>query len=210
MNVGSSLIDVVFFDVDGTLIDDDADWRRAVAATTRAITQRYPRIEADALVSAYYSAATQVWRTIKDARLPPWGNMDEPLIVQRVWDLALSGWPRAGDAVQYGAETYAQLRRAEVSVFPDVRECLAVLRNRYRLGVITNGSGATHRPRLQMGGLGECFETVTTTDCGAGKPLRAIFDHAVTALNVQPSRSVYVRQQRRHADDLAESQPRTA
>ena len=130
MNAGSSLIDAVFFDVDGTLIDDDADWRRAVAATTRAITQRYPRIEADALVSAYYSAATQVWRIIKDTRLPPWGNMDEPLIVQRVWDLALSGWPRAGDAVQYGAETYAQLRRAEVSVFPDVRECLAVLRNR--------------------------------------------------------------------------------
>ena len=33
---------------------------------------------------------------------------------------------------------------------------------------------------------------MTTTDVGAGKPLRAIFDHALASLDAAPSRSIYV------------------
>ncbi len=108
------VIDAVVFDWDGTLMDDDASWRRCVAAT------------------------------------------------------------------------------ADVPLFDDVIECLDALRGRFRLGVLTNGSTATHIPKVEASGLRDCFGSVTTTDVGAGKPLPAIFDHALATLDAAPSRSVYV------------------
>ena len=170
----------VFFDVDGTLIDFDRDWRRAVAATTRALTERYRQIDRAALVAAYYAAATRAWHAIKDTPAPPWGNADTPRIVSGVWHAALAEWPAVRDAAAaHGARIYTRFTRTQVSVFPEVRDCLAVLRARYRLGAITNGSGATHLPKIAAAGLGEYFASVTTTDCGAGKPLLAIFTHAL-------------------------------
>ena len=119
--------------------------------------------------------------------------MDEPRVVRNVWRSALLEWPAAGEeAVQHAAVTYARFRSGRVSVFGDVRDCLAALRARYRLGVITNGSSATHLPRIVAAGLDAYFESVTTTDCGSGKPLPAIFAHALASLDVEPAHSVYV------------------
>ena len=42
----------IFFDVDGTMLDDDADWRSAVAATAGLIADRYPPLSREELVSA--------------------------------------------------------------------------------------------------------------------------------------------------------------
>ena len=168
------MIEAVFFDVDGTLLDFDADWRSAVEATARVVAQRC-RISRAELLAAYYAAAAKVWRSIGDAPSPPWGNMDEPRVVRNVWRSALLEWPAAGEeAVQHAAVTYARFRSGRVSVFGDVRDCLAALRTKYRLGVITNGSSATHLPRIVAAGLDAYFESVTTTDCGSGKPLPAI------------------------------------
>ena len=88
--------EAILFDVDGTLVDDDADWRSTVEATTRLVAERHASIDFGELLAAYYAAATQVWRTIRDARSSPWGNMDEPRIVRAVWRTALERWPAAG------------------------------------------------------------------------------------------------------------------
>ena len=186
------MLEAVFFDVDGTLLDHDADWRSAVEATARVIAQRC-RIGRAELLAAYYAAAMQVWRTMRDAPSPPWGNMDEPRVVCKVWRSALAEWPAAGEeAVEHAVATYVRFRSARVSVFADVLDCLAVLRGRYRLGVITHGSNATHLPRIAAAGLDEYFESVTTTDCGSGKPLPAIFAHALASLDAESAHSVYV------------------
>ena len=36
------------------------------------------------------------------------------------------------------------------------------------------------------------FESITTTDCGSGKPFPAIFAHALASLDADPVHSVYV------------------
>ena len=117
--------------------------------------------------------------------------MDERRIVHRVWSLALRP-DASGDAAALAEETWTALRGADVPIYDDVTECLDALIGRYRLGVLTNGSTATHLPKVEASGLRGYFGSVTTTDVGAGKPLRAIFDHALASLDAAPSRSIYV------------------
>ena len=93
--------------------------------------------------------------------------------------------PPAMISVEQAAHAYAPSRLARVSVCADVRGCLAILQDNYRLGLITNGSDATHLPKIA--GLDSYFESVTTTDCGVGKPLPAIFDHALATLDAEPA-----------------------
>ena len=188
-----SMLRTIFFDVDGTLLDDDANWRSAVAATAGLIVDRYPPLGREELTSAYFDAATEIWRTIRDAQEAPWGNMDDPGIVRKVWHSALTGLSASSaDSSEHAAHAYARFRLARVSVFNDVMGCLAILEDKYRLGVITNGSDATHLPKIAAAGLDRYFESVTTTDCGAGKPLPAIFNHALAALDAEPASSAYV------------------
>ena len=66
-----SVFRAIFFDVDGTMLDDDADWRSAVAATAGLIADRYPPLSREELVSAYYDAATEIWRTVRDVQEAP-------------------------------------------------------------------------------------------------------------------------------------------
>ena len=185
------MIDAVVFDWDGTLMDDDASWRRCVAATADAVARRHLHVDPDRLTDAYYAASERIWDEIKDTFAPPWGNMDERRIVHRVWSLALRP-DASGDAAALATETWTALRNADVPIYDDVTECLDALVGRYRLGVLTNGSTATHLPKVEASGLRGYFGSVTTTDVGAGKPLRAIFDHALASLDAAPSRSIYV------------------
>ena len=185
------MIDAVVFDWDGTLMDHDASWRRCMAATAEAMVRRDSRFDVAGLSAAYQAAAEQLWEELHDILAPPWGNMDDRRILQQVWGRAL-GPDASRDDAAVAAETWTALSRADVPIYDDVIECLDALRGRFRLGVLTNGSAATHLPKVEASGLRGYFGSVTTTDVGAGKPLRAIFDHALASLDAAPSRSVYV------------------
>ena len=103
------VIDAVVFDWDGTLMDDDASWKRCVAATAAEVACRHPLIDAAELTAAYYAAGERVWNEIRDTMAPPWGNMDDRGIVQRVWSGALQGTPASADASVLAAETWTGL-----------------------------------------------------------------------------------------------------
>ena len=187
------MIDAIFFDWDGTLMDDEASWRRTVSATADALAARHPGIDAAELTAAYYAAVEEVWDEVKHVRAPPWGNMDDSGIARRVWGGALRRLHVASEAMtEAAAETWTRWRRSDVPIFDDVIDCLDALHGRYRLGVITNGSIATHLPKVEAAGLRGYFDSVTTTDVGSGKPFGPIFAHALASLEAAPARALYV------------------
>jgi putative hydrolase of the HAD superfamily len=62
-----------------------------------------------------------------------------------------------------------------------------------RLGVITNNEPVHQRQKLTTVGLIDAFDgLVISGEVGHAKPSREIFDHAVRALGVAPSRAVHV------------------
>jgi len=187
------MINAVFFDWDGTLMDDEPSSRRTVSATAEAITERLPGIDPADLTAAYYAAVEEAWNEVKLVRSAPWGNMDDSAIVRRVWGGALQRLGVAGPSMATeAAETWARFRLSDVPLFEDVIPCLDALHGRYLLGVITNGSIATHLPRIEASGLRRYFSSVTTTDIGTAKPLHAIFSHALASVDAKPHRALHV------------------
>lgn len=188
------MIDAIFFDWDGTLMDDDTSWRRCVSAAAGAVAHRC-RVDPGELTAAYQATARRLWEEVKTVNGPPWGNTDDRRLVQRGWRAALRRPHASGEAEAAAAqavEIYLRLRSKDTPLYDDVVDCLNALRGRYRLGVITNGSNATHLPKVEASGLSRYFGSVTTTDVGSGKPLRPIFAHALASLDAVPSRALYV------------------
>jgi len=70
---------------------------------------------------------------------------------------------------------------------------LRALRDRYRLGVVTNGIDRVQRSRLAASGLAPLFETVVTSEgCGYAKPDPRILQVALDEMRVSPRHAVYV------------------
>ncbi|MCH8102014.1 MAG: HAD family hydrolase [Chloroflexi bacterium] len=186
-------IAAVFFDLDGTLLDDDANWKRSVPATVNAVTDRHPHIDAEELEEAYFRNSRKVWDEIRGAEVSPFGDMDATTISTSVWNGALADIGIDDEEILNRAVgTYHRLRNTGLVAFDDVEECLGILRSKYRLGVITNGHAETQQPKLDSAVLSGYFESVTTVDIGHGKPQVEIFDHALNTLGVSANEAVYV------------------
>ncbi|MFQ6068872.1 MAG: HAD-IA family hydrolase [Candidatus Bathyarchaeia archaeon] len=88
------------------------------------------------------------------------------------------------------------LSEVELQKIPYVDEVLRELRQRYRLGIITNTvtSREQHvRTALRRIGLEQYFDVIlTSVDVGYDKPDEKIFLEALEALNVQPEEAVMV------------------
>ncbi len=186
-------IAAVFFDLDGTLLDDDANWKRSVPATVNAVTDRHPHIDAEELEEAYFRNSRKVWDEIRGAEVSPFGDMDATTISTSAWNGALADIGIDDEEILNRAVgTYHRLRNTGLVAFDDVEECLGILRSKYRLGVITNGHAETQRPKLDSAVISGYFESVTTVDIGHGKPQVEIFDHALNTLGVSANEAVYV------------------
>jgi len=66
-------------------------------------------------------------------------------------------------------------------------------RDRYKLGIISNGIGEAQRKRLAVGAISDLFHSVVVSDeVGIRKPRREIFDHALAELRLAPSDVLFV------------------
>jgi len=71
-------------------------------------------------------------------------------------------------------------------VFPQVRELLAVVSERHRTGILTNGDGELQRQKLEAHRLDEYVETViVSNEIGVRKPEPGIFEEAKRRLEAE-------------------------
>lgn len=76
---------------------------------------------------------------------------------------------------------------------PGVEEMIAALRERYRVGLLTNGPTVAQRGKLSTLGWTDTFDaTVVTGELAAGKPDAAAFEALLDALEAAPEETVYV------------------
>ena len=182
-----SRIEVVFFDIDDTLVD-------AAAATRAGALGLFERYR-DRLTGTD-ERLMQRWNALLDHHFERYLRGETSFIGQRrarirsLFGLTPSQMPDSEvDAVD---TVYREFTAATRRLFPDAIETLDALAC-CRLGVISNGSSARQRQKLTSVGILDRFAVVVISeDIGVAKPHPGIFEAACEAVGASPSACVHV------------------
>ncbi len=171
---------MIFFDLDGTLLDHDAAERRGAQAFAAAF-------------GLEESGFVQRWREASERYMDRFlaGEIDfaeqRRLRVQEVLGRELSG-TEAAEIFGVYLDAYESAWR----LYPDVLPCLEGLEGT-RLGVITNGDRRQQLKKLEATSILEKFTLVVTSeDAGVAKPNPAIFACACDRAGVPPESCTYI------------------
>ena len=173
-------IEVIFFDVGGTLLFPDHEktlvplWDRGLHPTEAQllVAERVARKQMDQTVSQTAKVDQSYWDTY----------YSQLLTELQVHDNGLRG-----ELVKL-VRTSANWSRMRPGTF----EVLASLKRKYRLAVISNSDGHMGE-RLASLGFGPYFENVTDSgNVGHEKPAPQIFQAALGAMSVPANRAVYL------------------
>jgi len=208
-------ITAVIFDMDETLVVDDAATDEAMLATCRQAAPHYG-VAADALAQAVLRQARDLWWASPlhgygnalgiSSREVLWGRFtgDDPNLRAlrtwmagfrtQAWSQALTGLGVANPTgIERWVERFPKERRARHRVFPDAEPCLRELKKKYRLALLSNGATDLQREKLEASGLAGYFEVVVISgEVGIGKPEPGIFLLALERLGVSPQSAVMV------------------
>lgn len=187
------MTDVVFFDLDGTLVDH----RAAVMEAIGRIVQAAPN------ATAPPGELVALWWTLEGRHMREYLDGQCSFAEQRRRRLR-SFLPMLGEPVPespglldvWFAERYLTAFEESWRSYPDVRPCLEALKRlprAPRLAVLTNGDPEQQRAKLARFGLLEYFEAVLTpTELGAAKPDPVAFAGACRRMRTDPARAVNV------------------
>jgi 2-haloalkanoic acid dehalogenase type II len=185
----------IFFDLDETLLDDNASYRLSLARAFEELAAGFPHLDLAGLPHAYTSISDAHWGGAegKVVRAPS-GALDGNSIRRELWKLALAKCGCDDEAVAAASlQAYARCRRESYRLFDDVIETLDALRDRHRLVVITNGPGDTQREKLEATGIASHFDVIVTSgEAGYAKPDPMAFQVALDALSLAPHEALHV------------------
>lgn len=78
-------------------------------------------------------------------------------------------------------------------IMPGVHDVLPKLKQKYKLGIITNGYSSVQRDKISTIGIGSYFDDIIVSEeAGFGKPDSRIFQLSCSNLKVGPKEMVYV------------------
>jgi putative hydrolase of the HAD superfamily len=180
----------VLFDLDDTLHDDTATYKRAAQGVADDLAREHG-IPAGALLAAYVRQADSFW---KNLGVEQFGT---PLVGVRtaMWQAALRETGVDDPALaERAAADYNRYRRDHLQLWPGA---LALLRNlRARgcgLALVTNGFAETHRDKIALLELEDAFDEIFIADeVGMLKPDPRIFLLACERLGVAPEAAAMV------------------
>jgi len=177
----------VFFDIDGTLLDDDDATRAAALALLRQHRAVFD-LSDDAFVRRWKDLAATHWRRY-ERREVTFAEQRRARVIDMFWasEEALS----VADADDlFGV--YVRHYERNWGLFPNVLPCLDALAGR-PLGVISNGDPAQQRKKLERTGLLHRFAAITIAgEVGVAKPDPAIFREACRRIGRPAQACTYV------------------
>ncbi len=178
-------ITCITFDLDETLWETAPALERAERALHEWIVRTlpdgagpYPLAELQARRQKFYASIPGIVHDLTQARIL-WMTA---LLVEEGCDRE-----QAEMLAKEGFEVFAEWRSRLVP-FPGVQETLATLKERYRVGAITNGNADLRRV-----GIDHLFDVVVSpAEAGAAKPDAAIFHCALDKIGARAQQTVHV------------------
>lgn len=207
---------VVIFDLDDTLVVDEATSRAAMEEAAASAAQRFG-VGAARFVNDARRLAVDFWASNperdycerigisfeealygclvdeapeENRRFMAWARAARVEFFDAV--LRLQGVADAGAARRVAAE-FAAVRRSLQRLMPDAREVLARISGTHRVALLTNGARSIQREKIADAGLSDSFEAVLVSgEEGVGKPDAAVFHLLLARLGVSSSEAAMV------------------
>jgi putative hydrolase of the HAD superfamily len=208
-------IEAIFFDLDDTLVVEEASVEEAfLAAGARA--QRKHGIDPQAFTQSIRQNARRIWKAspinpyCQTIGISSWEGLwarflwDDPNMKalrewaptyrREAWSSALA--EHGVDDAPFAEELvtiFQNERRARHIPFPDSEPVLKELGKNHRLGLISNGVPDIQREKIEGAKLIHHFESITISgEVGIGKPDAQIFEAAMDALKVPAGAALMV------------------
>ena len=171
---------MIFFDLDGTLLDHDAAERRGARAFAAAFGLDGPGFAA-------------LWRAASERSMDRFLAGEIGFAEQRRLRMQdLFGRELSDDQAVEIFGVYLDAYESGWRLYPDVLPCLESL-NGTRLGVITNGERGQQLKKLEATAILSRFALVVTSeDAGAAKPRPEIFGAACDRAGIPPAACTYI------------------
>lgn len=180
----------MLFDLDDTLHDDTAAYRRA-ARRVCAEVSRERTVAAAALEDAYVEEIDRFWGGLSARDL----SSNVGRVREQMWRRALERVGIYDDALaRRSAADYNRYRREHFVLFPGALELLQTLRAQgKKLALVTNGFAETHYDKIAVLKLRDLLDEIFIADeVGMVKPDPRLFLRACEVLGVAPERSAMV------------------
>jgi putative hydrolase of the HAD superfamily len=178
----------IYFDLDRTLWDFDANSREALADLFRKFNLDNIFSSPGEFVEIYHKHNERLWAQYRD------GNLTKAILRSKRFELTLKD-KKVKDpvlAAQIGEE-YLELSALKTNLFPYAKEILDYLRPNYNLYILTNGFRETQFRKLGNCGLDIYFNEVFTSETiGYNKPHQKIFEWAITAVNAKKNECIMI------------------
>jgi len=177
----------ILFDLDDTIlgatVNGDHSWRTVCIRHAVAV----PGLTADRLLAEIDRVRTWYWSDPDRHRR---GRLDLERARQELVGMALQALGvDAPDLARRIAQDFSTLRDEALTPLPGALDTLCRLRRQgVRLALVTNGSGAAQRRKIDRFGLAPLFDCIVVEgEFGAGKPEERVYLHACEQLGVPPT-----------------------
>lgn len=188
MTQNNALKDIhfIYFDLDDTLLDH----RRAETLGLQETVQQLAflqQVDFETLREAYHRINRQLWDDYNHGRITK-QQLKGLRFENTLTDLGLD----AGKSWEFG-EVYMEAYRKYWQWVQGAREAFDAIRDRYPVGIITNGFSETQHKKMQRFELeSRVSQVVISEEVGYLKPDPRLFEHATRLAGQDPSRILYV------------------
>lgn len=209
-------IETVLFDLDETLIEEEASNDASALAACEIARRRHDRLDPHTMLNALRARSVELWRAGPavdycraigiSSREGLWGAFtgDDPslkILARWIPEYRVEAWSRALSAngiedralAKDLADAFLDDRKNRHVVFPESVAVLELLRPRVKLGMITNGAPDIQREKIDKSRLAGYFDAILVSgEVGFGKPKAEIFRLAIDRLGVDEASAVMI------------------
>ncbi len=210
-----SIINTLVFDLDDTLVVEQALAEAAIIETAELAQARYG-LDPQEMHATLRKTCRELWQEFpshpycKEVGISSWEGLwaefvgaDANLRALRDWasTYRYESWrislSRHGiddpDLASELAETFPRLRRCKHAVYPDTIKALERFSRSYSLGLLTNGTPDLQRRKMEGAGVVGYFDQILISgDVGIGKPDRRIFEMILDRLKASAKTSLMI------------------
>jgi len=181
-------IQAIFFDLDDTLHDHHAPFKRAILPLVNG-TQK--QLETVAMYKTFRYYSDVLWKEYDGGKIPL-GQLRIERILRTLKDYGVEVTEQKASQFQQSYEQELEL----LTLFPEVPMLLKALKKLgIEVGLITNGPTEHQRRKIQQLGLDEHFlenHIFISDQVGRAKPNSHIFEVAAREINLPPEELLYV------------------